>query len=135
MLNTDHNKLRLMNELHKALNVPWWDLDFVRDIDHENPKMNIESKLLNEICLAFRITKKGGIKSTYNELYKALLDLYKHMWADLMVSTKRSGKTIKGKKYYFKIINQEALNILKNIYNVKQKQKEILNQYQEYCFI
>ena len=110
LLDTDPNKLRLMDELHKVLNVKWWNVDFERDCDVENPKVDISDKLLREIELSFRINKKGGIPTTYNELYKQLLDLYNHMWKDITEAPKNGTyvKKIK-KKFSFNIINKENL--------------------------
>mmetsp|Transcript_3729 Transcript_3729/g.14160 ORF Transcript_3729/g.14160 Transcript_3729/m.14160 type:complete len:160 (-) Transcript_3729:59-538(-) len=107
------NKLRWMDELHRKLDVEWWDVDFRRDcVGQQHDDIVLSEQQVKELRSTFRITKKD-FPLTYTAVYKQLLDCYNNVFPTVVKTTKVKDK--RRRNVYFKAIDPEQLMVLQRM--------------------
>src|SRR5579872_658043 len=78
--NNLEEKIKLIRQVEKILDVDTLDIDTKRDIDRFDETVNVSDDLLNMLIKVFRIRKsKETIAETYGSLYNELILLYRNV--------------------------------------------------------
>lgn len=115
--NNLEEKIKLIKQVEKILNVDTLDIDTKRDIDRFDEKVDISDDLLNMLIKAFRIRKsKETIAETYGSLYNQLVMLYRNVLGNEIINVKVT--RINNVQYRTHTTNQKVIdehNALSNL--------------------